>query len=187
MLGLFFTVERLVIYNETWVEIAGYPNYAVSNMGRVFNVQRERILKFREAIDGSLRVSLSKDGEVTDHYVHHLVAAAFFGGVSPGVQVIHANGDKTENTPENLRLKRRERRIPPRSRPWGDGEVENGRHWGRRVRIVETGETFLTVRDCANYIKGDYSTIYKCLEGQGRKTHRGHTFEYVNEVGENAA
>lgn len=156
-------------------------------MGRVFNVQRERILKFREATDGSLRVSLSNGGEVTDFYVHHLVFQAFFGGFPAGAQIYHANGDKTNNTPENLRMRRRERVIPRRSMPEYADEYGGNRHWGRRVRIVETREEFATVRDCANYIRGDYSTIYKCLEGLGRRSHRGYTFEYVNEVGDRAA
>jgi hypothetical protein len=51
----------------------------------------------------------------------------------------------------------------------------------KRVRIVETGHIFQSVRDCARHINGDYSAIYRCLN-EIRGTHKGYTFEYVEET-----
>lgn len=39
---------------------------------------------------------------------------------------------------------------------------------------------YSSVRECARSIGGDYSTIYRCLNDL-RHTHKGYTFEYVDE------
>lgn len=163
---------------EEWVEIEGYPNYAVSNLGRVANLQRDTLLRLRPNDEGYLRVSLSSEGIVRDFYVHRLVAAAFFTGYDPREQVIWWDGNVENNTVENLRLRKRERFIPTREiRP----------RTGRSVRIRETGDVFRTARDCANYIDGDYGSVYACLRGD-RRSHMGYTFEYYDEwYGANAA
>jgi hypothetical protein len=48
----------------------------------------------------------------------------------------------------------------------------------RPVRIVETGEVFESLAQCARWIGGSSMTISRCLSGK-RKTHLGFTFEYI--------
>jgi hypothetical protein len=165
---------------EDWVAIEGYPNYAVSNYGRVLNIQRDTILKPRPNDEGYLRVSLSLGGVVRDQYVHRLVAAAFFTGYDPREQVFHYNGDKEENTVNNIRMKKR-------SRFEGGLAMRTRKQTGKRVEVVETGDVYRTARDCARYIGGDYGSVYACLRGD-RRSHMGYTFRYYDEwYGENAA
>lgn len=165
---------------ENWVEIEGYPNYAVSNLGRVLNIQRDTILKARPNDEGYLRVSLSNNGLVRDFYVHRLVAAAFFTGYDPRGQVFHFNEDKEDCSVDNIRMKK----IPQ----LGDRlPFRNRRQTGRKVEVVETGDVYRTARDCARYIGGDYGSVYACLRGD-RRSHMGYTFRYYDEwYGENAA
>lgn len=47
----------------------------------------------------------------------------------------------------------------------------------RKVLIIDTGETFNSVRELVNYIDGDYRTALKVLSGE-RKSHKGYTFVY---------
>lgn len=164
---------------ETWVEVEGYPNYAVSDHGRVLNLERDRVLTPRPTGLGTLRVALSRMGVVTDHFIHHLVVQAFYGPLEPGSQVIHYDDDKTNNKPENLRIRKRSKRQPTMSMP-EEPPFMPDRRWGTPVQIIETGAIFRTVRDCANYIGGDYATIYACLRGE-RQSHRGNTFRYYEE------
>lgn len=49
---------------------------------------------------------------------------------------------------------------------------------GVRVQIVETGEIFNSITDCAEYINGSAGTIHHVLNGH-RKTHKGYRFERV--------
>ena len=163
---------------EKWVDIEGYPNYAVSNHGRVINIPRDTFLRPRPNSDGYMRVSLSCEGRVADFYVHRLVAWAFFSGYDPREQVIHYDNDKSNNSTGNLRL----RKKPPRPidhLPIKDLNQKHRRQWGRRIEVVETGAVFRTARDCADYIGGDYGSIYACLRGE-QGTHKGFTFQYYD-------
>lgn len=157
---------------EVWIPLEGYPNYSVSNFGEVRNVRTGQFLRHRPDAKGYLRVSLSHEGVVRDHYIHQLVAKCFFGRFEDGAQINWVNGDITDNFVGNLRLRKVARQAILDRAP-----IRDSRAWGRRVRIPETGAIYRTVRDCANHIRGDYSSIYACLRGD-RKTHRGYTFEY---------
>jgi hypothetical protein len=77
----------------------------------------------------------------------------------------------------NLYLRKRVRQVTTARPLEGSETQEFNRQWGKKVRIVETGEVFRTVRDCASYINGDYSSIYAVLRGH-RDSHRGFTYEY---------
>lgn len=164
---------------EEWVAVDGYPNYAVSNMGRVANIKRDELLKLRPNDEGYLRVSLSEQGQVRDFYVHRLVASVFLVDYDPRQQVIPVNGDIEDCRAENLHLRRQPRFIdePPR----------RIRQTSRPILVVETGAVYRTARDCADYIGGDYGSIYACLRGE-RRSHMGYTYQYYEEeYGENAA
>lgn len=165
-----------VSVSETWVEIEGFPSYAVSNYGRVLNVRTDQILSPRPNSRGYLRVRLTNDHEIREFYIHKLVGRAFWN-FSMEDQTIHYDGDIQNNMATNLRLRKRER-MATGTRPLQGGETEEfRRQWGQPIRIVETGEVFRTVRDCAAYINGDYSSIYAVLRGD-RSTHRGYSFTY---------
>lgn len=157
---------------EVWLPLEGYPNYSVSNFGEVKNVRTGLLLSHRPDAKGYLRVSLSNCGIVRDHYIHQLVAKCFFGRFEDGAQINWVNGDITDNFVGNLRLRKVARQAILDRAP-----IRDSRAWGKRVRIPETGAIYRTVRDCANHIRGDYSSIYAVLRGD-RKSHRGYTFEY---------
>ena len=156
---------------EVWAEIQGFPNYVVSNYGYVMSLNTNKLMKTRSNGYGYLRVMLCHEGVTRDFYIHQLVAMAFFGDFTPGTHVQHVNGNLEDNATWNLRLKR------GRETHFSDYRPPRKRQVGRRVQIVETGEVFRTVRDCADHIGGDYASIYACLRGE-RKTHLGYTFEY---------
>ncbi len=164
--------------SEQWMAIDGYPNYEVSNMGRVVNIKRGALLTPRRNEDGYLRVSLSHLGLVKDFYLHRLVAAAFMVDYNPRQQVIPVNGDLEDCRASNLHMRREPRfTIVPR----------RIRAVGRKVVVVETGDVYRTARDCADYIGGDYGSVYACLRGE-RRSHLGYTYKYYDEVeGELAA
>lgn len=94
---------------EIWKEIKGYPNYMVSNMGRVKSLgnnktRKEKILNLYKRTGGYLYVSLSKNGKLKNYRVHRLVYETFLGEIPDGMQCNHINEDKTDNRLENLNL-----------------------------------------------------------------------------------
>ena len=59
------------------------------------------------------------------------------------------------------------------------GRTEYRGRPGVPVEIVETGEMFDSITDCAEYINGSAGTIHHVLTGN-RKSHKGYHFKTVN-------
>ena len=93
---------------EDWKDIAGYEGiYQVSNKGRVRSVclrhsSKPRVMKQRFAGRNYLYVGLSLNGVQKKYSVHRLVAKAFIPNPYNKPEINHINGDKTNNSANNL-------------------------------------------------------------------------------------
>lgn len=156
---------------EVWKEIDEFPDYAVSSHGYIVNMKYGRDLKPVKTKEGYLKITLRKEGQSFQRYVHQLVAEAFFGDWRLGVRVTFNDQDRSNCNVENLRVMGKES-MPPIV-------YKSPKLTARRLRIVETGQVFRTAYDCANFIGGSATNIYRVLNGH-RGSHRGYTFEYVD-------
>lgn len=59
---------------EKWKDITGFPNYMVSNFGRVYSKKSGLIMKLGKDNKGYLRVSFYENGKSNTRKVHRLVA-----------------------------------------------------------------------------------------------------------------
>lgn len=91
-------------YMEIWRLINDYPNYEVSNLGRVKSMkfEKERILKPELLKDGYLRVKIYNDVKKNKFLVHRLVADCFIENKEKKKQINHKNGIKTDNSVSNI-------------------------------------------------------------------------------------
>ena len=88
---------------EIWKNITNYEGlYQVSNLGRVRNVKRDRQIKPCINDMGYYRVVLTKDKKPKDFKVHRLVAIHFIDNPLNNPVINHINGDKGDNTMNNL-------------------------------------------------------------------------------------
>lgn len=95
---------------EAWRPVVGFPDYAVSDMGRIKRVTKDarghlpRILKPSVGNHGYEDVCLMKDGVRYRRLVHRLVCEAFHGPPpTPGHQAAHGDGTRRNNRADNLR------------------------------------------------------------------------------------
>lgn len=97
-------IERLSCLQETmeFIEIVGFPNYAVNILGDVKNVTSGKILKpcIR---NGYLLVCLCTHNKRTEHKIHRLIALHFIPNPENKPCVDHINRIRTDNRIENLR------------------------------------------------------------------------------------
>lgn len=164
---------------EHWISIYGFDRYQASDLGRIRNDEGHIMVPYLSK-SGYLTVKLFKEGKHYPKYVHRLVAETFIPNYLNDRQVNHKNGDKTDNRVNNLEWVTTSENIrhaidnglftpyklPPYSRE------------GKRVMIVETGEIFDSLTECANHIDGFKTAISACLLGKV-KTHKGYHFEEI--------
>ena len=128
---------------EVWAPIKGYPNYAVSNYGRVRNRKSGAVLNPSIIGSGYMRVQLWCRGQGKSYLVHRLVADAFISEDIGDKQVDHVNNVKTHNFVWNLQLVNASENVKL--------TYVRGRRLSnaKSVRIVQTGERFESMSRCA--------------------------------------
>ena len=83
-------------------QITDYPNYSVTEDGRVINNKTNRELKPILGRNGYYQVSLCNSGKIKNVSIHRLVASAFLNNDENNREVNHINGIKTDNRVQNL-------------------------------------------------------------------------------------
>ena len=155
---------------ELWKEWPQDPRILVSNKGNVMSCENGVCspLKATHHSQGYQRVTASRQPQ----YVHRLVAQTWIPNPNYYREVNHINGNKDDNSVENLEWVTHSENI---SHAW-----RTGLNKGRRtpIRIVETGEVFESISECARRIGGSAGQISECLAGK-QSTHHGYHFEYV--------
>ena len=157
---------------ELWKEWPQDPRIKVSNKGNVVSYKRGVCYPYKvgHTHDGYQRVKASRQPQL----VHRMVADTWIPNPNNYREVNHINGNKDDNRVENLEWTTRSQNM---HHAWRTG-LTKGR--STPIRIVETGETFESISECARRIGGDLSNISHCLAGR-QSTHRGYHFEYVKE------
>ena len=188
---------------KDWRTIEGYPEYRVSSEGDVESCKNNRhgvsdeYHAIRQRIcptTGYKQCTITDGKNIKTLNVHREVAKAFIPNPDNKPQVNHKDGNKLNNNIDNLEWVTREENIQHAyrtglNRPhMTEEDMAKGRKLGlpkaieatrKPIRIVETGEEFRSINDCARTIHGSQQNIVKCLKGL-RHTHKGLHFEYID-------
>lgn len=87
--------------NEKWVELYEFPNYEISNTGKVRNIKRNKLLKVELDSDGYNNLCLYKDGKKYRRRVGRLVWMSFNNQFCKHT-IDHINSDSSDDRIKNL-------------------------------------------------------------------------------------
>ena len=161
---------------ERWMPIEGYEKYLVSNTGKIKGY-RGRLLTFTLDKDGYETVSLCKNSKQKTFMVHRIVAKAFIPNTENLQTVDHIDGNKRNNSVDNLQWLSRRDNVRKYHREQGHRLFETPRVKGRvkgeskRIRVnqfTRSGElvnTFISFMDAERKTGVRYGNISMCVNG----------------------
>lgn len=158
---------------EEWKTIEEFPNYIVSNTGRIRNQKFDREMKLRLNRGGYPTVGLTNNSIQYSVSVHSCVAKAFCDGYKSGVEVNHIDSNRSNNNFINLEWVTRSENALHSFR------TGLRRPMGRPIKILETGEIFKTATEAAQHVDGNYIGVLRAARKQ-RITHKGFHYEYAD-------
>lgn len=152
--------------NEIWKVVEDYPDYMISDFGRVKKLNyrksgKDKILKPLKDRYGYLTVNLYKNKKMKHRTIHRLVAQAFIPNPDEKPQVNHIDGDKQNNNRLNLE--------------WVTGSenqqhaLNNGLRYGYMKGKVHSEETKCKIREKRLGTKHDINTKLKIGESSKKK------------------
>ena len=159
---------------ELWRDWPQDPRILVSNKGNVVSYKRGGAGYPLKVIYNNCGYQMvgAGDGHRPMRLVHRLVAETWIDNPNHYEQVNHINGNKDDNSVENLEWVTRSENMRHAYRT-GLKKVK-----GTPIRIVETDEVFESVSECARRIGASHGHISNCLAGRNQ-TCRGYHFEYA--------
>ena len=179
---------------EAWKDIKGYEGrYQVSSLGNVRSLNYRKtgkpsLLKQFDTGEGYLCVALYTEGKRKERKVHGLVAEAFCENPDPDKysMVNHKDENKANNEASNLEwcdnvynvnYGTRNRRLSDSLRK-SKAHKANAEKQAKKVRCIETGEIFYSIREAARMLGIQKISITKQCRNEISATHGLH-FEYA--------
>lgn len=157
---------------EEWRIISYAPNYKISNTGKIYKFQGPKSPRMmKTAIDryGYEKIQLSHQGQKFYKTVHRLVAEAFIPNPNELPEVNHKDGDKLNNSIDNLEWCSQEFNLWHSYYVLGydSGKGENNDNTNKPCQLYIDDvyiESFRTIQDACQYAKENYSIPYTQLQ-----------------------
>ncbi|WP_435018414.1 NUMOD4 motif-containing HNH endonuclease [Tundrisphaera sp. TA3] len=92
-----------ILLLEHWKPVSGWETrYSISNVGNVRNIETGILKAAYLTTYGYRALKFYRNGKMHHKFIHCLVAEAFIGERPHGLVVNHKDGNKTNNSPNNL-------------------------------------------------------------------------------------
>lgn len=146
---------------EEYSIIKDYPNYAVSNTGKMINIKKKgkELKQFTGKYSPHLIVRLYKNSRYSQKLVHRLMGEAFLDNPNNLPVIDHRNQNSTDNSIENLRCcsySQNSRNIKRRGNIT-KVPLKGGQRWSWSVRLSKNGKihskSLLTEEEAKEYLQ----------------------------------
>lgn len=165
---------------ERWLPCREFPAYEVSDTGKIRNIKTGRILKTYINEKGYETVCLRRDGRQINTKVHRLVADAFCEQYYDGLDVTHADQNRLNNSADNLEWRFRSDIHRRSYRRFGRKAPERTRG-GKKIRVIETGEVFLSIDECAKALGMSRTVVSRCVNNPYNSNRYGYHFMFIDD------
>lgn len=166
-----------------WLPIEEFPLYEVNQYGQIRHYKTGYIKKPSIDKSGYEQVKLTgSDKKVHSKTVHRLVAKTFYDvEQNTQLQVNHIDGNKRNNFIGNLEFVTNQENVQ-HAYDTGIRKPSGGRGPIRKIKIIETGEIFENIKECANRIHSNSGNVCRCVnDPYKKKTVKGFHLEAVEE------
>lgn len=133
-----------------WTELSyrgvSYPDYYISDIGQIYSLKSKKILNLHTSKNGYKQVCIS-NGSRSDKVIikiHIAVAENFVPGYEIGLVVNHKDGNKLNNTYNNLEWCTTKENI---NHAFKTGLIKTG----HKVKCKNTGEIFISLRAASRW------------------------------------
>lgn len=167
---------------EQWKEIKGYEGlYEVSDIGRVRSLPKRggykspHIMALNKCREYSF-VTLCKDYKISAKSIHRLVAETFIPNLENKPCVNHKDGNKRNNSVANLEWvsvgenNLHRYRVLGYKPSWHRYKL----NYCKKVKCIETGLVFESVRDACRKTNTDRSSLIRALKGKYKTANKLH-------------
>lgn len=174
----YFGKQRFYEYNdEEWKEIQNYPNYLISNFGRVCKINKTyRLIMTPWITSGYYTIRLSKNNISNDFSIHRLVASAFIPNEDDKQFVNHKDGNKLNNTVDNLEWCTFQENC---EHAWKTGLCKSNQKVLKQMAsmykssyiklyVPEIDKHFDSVMCCSEYLRIKYDTLIRAVHSNKR-------------------
>lgn len=151
-------------------DIAGFEGkYAITEDGQVWSYRNNSFLRGEYLKSGYIRYSLQDNGKRVRKLGHRLVAEAFLENPNNLPQVDHINGDKTNNSIENLRW------VSP-----SDNRKNRPKNRYCKIYCFENEKIYFSQPDAARELKISVESVGQSVR-YGCKASKGYHFYRIQE------
>ncbi len=154
-------------------DIPGYEGlYAATEDDKIFSYKKKNFIDPHSYSHGYKQIQLWKNGKATNYRWHRLIAMTFIPNPDNLPQVNHKDENKENNSVENLEWCTQEENVNHGTR--NERAASKNR---KRVKCVETGETFESVNAAAAKAGVCANTMSMHLHGH-KKSCAGYHWEF---------
>lgn len=182
--GLTTNKNNMLNLIENWIQIALFPNYEVSDLGRVRRIADYVILRQRLNTKKYCIVGLRKDGKQSTLLVHRLVAIHFIPNPENKPEVNHKKGIKIDNRASELEWATRSENeihsIEVLGKQPGKRASGKDHHKARGVACEEAGVIIKVYESISKVALDGFSPcmVAHCCRGI-KKTHKGFIWRFT--------